>query len=94
MVIVSGKILVRPGKRQAFLELSADAITRARATAGCLDFTVSADLIEPDRVNVYEAWESEDALLRFREEGPSTAMLSLIVGAEVARHRVESSGPA
>lgn len=94
MFIVSGMIFVRPGKRQKLLSLSADAITKARATAGCVDFAVSADPIEADRVNVYEAWESEDALPRFRGEGPSKRMLSLIVGAEVARDRVASSGPA
>ena len=94
MIIVSGKIFVRPGKRQEFLALSSEAIVKARKTAGCLDFTVSADLVEPDRVNVYEAWEAEDALLRFRGQGPSKEILSLIVGAEVARHLVASSGAA
>ena len=94
MIIVAGKIFVRPGTRQEFLALSAEAIVKARKTAGCLDFTVSADLIEPDRVNVYEAWETEETLLRFRAQGPGKEILSLVVGAEVARHLVASSGAA
>jgi hypothetical protein len=31
---------------------------------------VAADPIEPDRVNIYEEWESEEALLTFRGAGP------------------------
>lgn len=94
MVIVSGKILVRTGKRQEFLSLSSDAIIKARQTPGCLDFVVAADPIESDRVNVYEAWETEEALLRFRGQGPTKDITSLISSAEVARHLVASTGPA
>jgi len=35
------------------------------------DFVVSADPLEPDRVNVYEQWESDAELEAFRGEGPS-----------------------
>lgn len=94
MVIVSGRIFVRSDKRQEFLSLSSDAIVKARQTPGCLDFVVAADPVEPDRVNVYEAWETEEALLRFRGQGPANEITALITGAEVARHMVASTGPA
>ena len=94
MIIVSGKLYVRPGERENFLTRSAAAVLQARRTNGCLDFIVAADPVEPDRVNVYEEWESEDALLRFRGDGPGDELSSNIVRAKVARHIVASSGPA
>ena len=94
MIIVSGRMTIRPGERTAFLAASRDATEAARRTAGCRDFIVAADPLEDDRVNVYEEWESEDALLAFRGGGPDTGMADLIVDAHVRRHAVSSSGPA
>jgi quinol monooxygenase YgiN len=93
MLIVSGRIYLRPGTRERFLASSAEAIVQARAFAGCRDFVVAADPLEPDRVNVYEEWESEAALLAFRGSGPEADLSSSIVRAAVARHVVASSGP-
>lgn len=93
MLIVSGRIYLRPGARDRFLAASAAAVVQARAARGCRDFVVAADPLEPDRVNVYEEWESEEALLRFRGAGPDSEMTSSIVRAEVARHVIASSGP-
>ena len=94
MIIVSGRIYVRPGARENFLTRSAAAMVQARRTNSCLDFVVSADPVESDRVNVYEEWESEEALLRFRGDGPGEDLSSSIVRAKVARHVVASTGPA
>ena len=94
MIIVSGRIYVRPGARENFLIRSAAAVVPARRTNGCLDFVVAADPVESDRVNVYEEWESEEALLRFRGDGPGEDLSSSIVRAKVARHIIASTGPA
>lgn len=94
MIIVSGWILVKPGQRDAFLAASRPAITQARVAPGCRDFTVAADLLEPDRVNVYEEWDSGAELLAFRDSGPDDDLSAMIARARVARHVVASSGPA
>jgi quinol monooxygenase YgiN len=94
MLIVSGRIYVRPGARQAFLTSSLAAVAQARSARGCRDFVVAADPMEPDRVNVYEEWESEEALITFRGAGPDHDVSSSIVRADVSRHIVLSSGPA
>ena len=93
MIIVSGRIYLRPGARPNFLTSSAEAIVQARSSAGCRDFVVAEDPIEPDRVNVYEEWESEEKLLAFRGDGPDQDLSSSIVRAEVSRHVVSFSGP-
>jgi quinol monooxygenase YgiN len=90
MIIVSGRIHVRSGARDRFLALSAAAIVRARRTTGCYDFVVAADPIEPDRVNVYEEWESQEALARFRGDGPGDELSAYIVRAQVAERTVPS----
>lgn len=94
MIIVAGKIYVRAEEREAFVTASAQAVALARRTPGCRDFVVAADPLEPDRVNVYEEWETEQALMAFRGDGPDDGMSAAIVRAEVAQHIVASSGPA
>jgi quinol monooxygenase YgiN len=93
VLIISGRIYVRPGTREKFVASSAEAVVQARAFPGCRDFIVAADPIETDRVNTYEEWDSEEALLAFRGAGPDSALSSIIVRAQVARHVVSSSGP-
>lgn len=94
MIIVSGHIQVAAGRRDEFLAASRQAIVAARSAPGCRDFVVAADPLEPDRVNVYEEWESEPELAAFRGAGPGAELGSMIVRARVLRHHVSSSGPA
>ncbi len=94
MLIVSGNIRVREGAREAFLAASREAMEAARKAPGCRDFVVAADPLEPDRVNVYEEWEGEAALLKFRGDGPSADLSSAISSADVRRHVISASGPA
>ncbi len=91
MIIISGRIYVRPGSRDDFLRRSADAIVQARGTAGCQDFVVAADPLESDRVNVYEEWESKEALTVFRGGGPGDDLSASIVRTSVSEHVVPSS---
>ncbi len=46
-------------------------VEQARGAAGCLDFAISADLIDPGRINIFERWESQAAVDAFRSSGPS-----------------------
>lgn len=94
MIIVSGRIRVASGQRDAFLDASSEAIVLARRAPGCRDFVVAADPLEHDRVNVYEEWDSEAELEAFRGAGPEPDLAVDIVDAEVSRHHVASSGPA
>lgn len=88
MIIVAGHIRVAEGNRTAFLEGSAEAVRLARSESACLDFTVSADVVDPERVNVYERWVDRSALMAFRGDGPSDALNELIIGAEVQEFKV------
>jgi quinol monooxygenase YgiN len=39
-------------------------VERARAAAGCPDCAVAAGPIDPGRVNIFERWESQEAVDR------------------------------
>lgn len=94
MIVVSGRIYVKPSQRNAFLVSARGAVALARGAPGCFDFVVAADPLESDRINVYEEWQSESKLEAFRGAGPDSDLVSLILRAEVLRHHIVSSGPA
>jgi quinol monooxygenase YgiN len=92
MVIVGGHIVVDPEQRDAYLSGCAEVVRQARRTAGCLDFALSADVIEPGRVNVFERWESTAAVEAFRGSGPSDEQGAAITAASVAEYDVADEG--
>jgi quinol monooxygenase YgiN len=59
-------------------------VEQARQAPGCLDFALSADLLDPGRINVFERWESPAAVEAFRGSGPSDDQSAAIVAASVA----------
>ena len=91
MIIVSGAIYVDEPNRHAYLDGCREVIAAARVAAGCLDFHLTADPLEPGRINVYEQWESVDAVEAFRRSGPSAEQAAAIRDAQVFQHEVASS---
>jgi quinol monooxygenase YgiN len=88
MVIVAGHIVVDPHQRDDYLSGCVEVVRQARRTAGCLDFALSADLLEPGRVNIFERWESQAAVEAFRGSGPSDDQGAAIVAASVAEYDI------
>jgi quinol monooxygenase YgiN len=62
MVIVGGTFVVDPAQRESFLASRHDAMRASRAEPGCLEYTLSADPIDPSRVVLFERWASQEAL--------------------------------
>ncbi|MET9336568.1 antibiotic biosynthesis monooxygenase family protein [Nonomuraea sp. NPDC003804] len=94
MVIISGKLYVAADARDAYLADCREVMEQARSAPGCFDFALSPDLLEPDRINVYERWETDEDLERFRGEGPSGAQTAQIRAAKVSRYRISAIEPA
>ena len=88
-IVVAGKIFTKESDRDAFLTASKEAVALARKTEGCLDFAVSADLIEKNRVNIFELWASVRKLEKFRGDGPSNDLSSLIEKADIVQYEVD-----
>ena len=66
MLIVAGRLVVAPDGRQTYLASCVDVVEQARSAAGCLDFMISADLVDPARINIFERWEWQAAVEAFR----------------------------
>ncbi len=96
MLIVAGHLRVAAHERAAYLELAKTATALAREAPGCLEFVQAPDPIEADRIVIYERWESEQALLAFRNWDPEPAPTRLpeVLGADVLRYEISSFGPA
>ena len=90
MLIVAGYVVVDPVQRDSYLEDCRAVVRQARTSPGCLDFAISADLIEPDRIDIFERWESRLALEKFRGSGPSDEQQGSIVSASVCEYDVGS----
>jgi quinol monooxygenase YgiN len=88
MIIVAGHLRVARRDRDAFLARSREAVALARGAAGCEDFVVAADPLDPERVNVYERWSDRAALHAFRGEGPDAALTEVILSADVREFEV------
>jgi quinol monooxygenase YgiN len=90
MLIVAGYLVVDPLQRDSYLDDCRAVVGQARKSLGCLDFAISADLVEPDRIDIFERWESRVALDEFRGSGPSDGQQGSIVSASVCEYDVGS----
>jgi len=90
LIIVAGSLHVEPSDRDRYLAEAVDVARLARAAPGCLDFVQAADQLDPTRINVYERWESDDDLHRFRTAGGPPLELPPLQGASVRKYRISS----
>jgi quinol monooxygenase YgiN len=91
LVIVSGWLRVRPEGRAAYLDGCREVTIAARAAAGVIDFHLTPDPIEDDRINIFEQWESVEAVEAFRGSGTSDEQNAVIVAAHVEQHEIAST---
>ena len=93
MVIVAGHIVVEPEQREAYLVGCKGVVEQARRAPGCLDFAITADLVDPGRVNIFERWETQAAVGVFRGSGPSDEQSAAMLSASVAEYDVVDMRP-
>ena len=93
MMIVAGLIRVRPDQRETYLATCVEVVEQARAAAGCLDYVIGPDLVESDRINIFERWESRAAVAAFRGDGPSDEQSAAMTGASVAEYEIGETRP-
>ena len=61
-IVISAQIDVDPAGREAALKSARPWIAGALGQPGCIHYDRSADLDKPTRINVFEEWESAEAL--------------------------------
>ena len=62
MVIVAGSFEIKPDERDEFLAGRLDSMRASRSEPGCLEYTMSADPIDPGRVVLFERWADQASL--------------------------------
>jgi quinol monooxygenase YgiN len=67
MLIIAGYLEVDANHRGEFVAAHQDLLRRGRAAPGCLDLAISADPLNPTRVNNFERWESREHLNAWRK---------------------------
>ncbi|MBY0290828.1 MAG: antibiotic biosynthesis monooxygenase [Mycobacteriaceae bacterium] len=87
-VIVAGHLVVDPQRRDEYLAGCVEVVRQARATAGCRDFALSADLLDAGRINILERWESQASVEEFRGSGVGGEQGAAILAVSVAEYDV------
>ncbi|MBC7633954.1 antibiotic biosynthesis monooxygenase family protein [Aeromicrobium sp.] len=93
MIIIAGHLRVAPNERDQYLLAVKDVALQARGAPGCFDFVQSADPVDSDRINIYERWDSDGALMSFRTSGSDESepqTLPAVLGANVAKYRISA----
>ena len=93
MIIIAGSLRVAPEDRDRYLAAVSGVAVLARAAPGCLDFVQAPDPIDDDRITIFERWESDEDLQRFRTSGDPDAPapdVPDVLSAEVRKYRIAS----
>ena len=93
MVIVAGHITVDPEQRESYLAGCMSVVEKARRADGCLDFAITADLLDPGRVNLFERWESQAAVKAFRKRAPRNRSGAAMLSVSVAEYDIADVRP-
>lgn len=88
MLIIAGHLVISASERDSYVADCVPVVEAARAAAGCLDFSITADTLDTTRVCIYERWQNEEQLLAFRGSGPNEEQQAAIVDADVKRYLI------
>lgn len=91
MIIVAGHITVDPEQRESHLAGSAGIVEKARRADGCLDFAMTADPLDPGRLNLFERWQSEAALKAFRKRARRSKRAAPMLSGSVEEYEIAES---
>ena len=93
MVIVAGHVTVDPERRESHLAAFRSVVETARQADGCLDFAIAADSVDPARVNLFERWESKEAVTKFRRRGHRNTQRTAPLSVSVAEYDIADVRP-
>lgn len=96
MLIVAGTLEVDPSSRDDFINSRKAAMLASRAEPGCIAYVFSVDPIELGRVQLFERWESKEALAAHLAGQRSTAPPSAdipILSTDILQYEIADMGP-
>ncbi len=96
-VILQGVFSIDPDERDRFVEASIDAMRSSRREAGCLEYVIAADPVDPERAVLSERWESMDHLQQHltqqRNAAPGRTSRPVPRNVEIMLYEVATSRP-
>lgn len=96
MLILAGEFEVDPTRRDEFLAGREDMMRISRSEPGNHHYIWSADPVDPNKVFLFECWETKEALhahmvaLQSRPPAPGS---DIIVSGEVLQYDIAKVGP-
>ena len=68
MIIIAGHELLDAEKRDSIVDAHRSLVLRAREFDGCLHVAITADSVDPERINSVEVWRDAEALEQWRAQ--------------------------
>lgn len=92
-IVIAGWYTVDPDLRDDVVASFRDLVQRARRAPGCLDLAITADPIDPSRINNFELWRSQLELDAWRAVANPPEPIARMRQVEVWKHVIKQSGP-
>ena len=93
MVIIAGDYKVDADRRDDVVAAFRDLVSRARAVDGCIHVAITADSVDPDRINNAEVWRDAEALEAWRAVANAPEMDVEMRDVRVVRYDATDGGP-
>lgn len=68
IIIIAGYELVDAAQRDSIVAAHCDLVTRARGFDGCVHVAITADCVDPERINSAEVWRDAETMERWRAQ--------------------------
>ena len=97
-IVIAGEVELAAGSRERALEGAQPLIAQALAQPGCRHYAWSASPAHPDRVHVFEEWDSQEELAAHLKGPAYMGMIQHLSGigivkAETRKYGVSQTGP-
>ena len=80
-------------RRDEVVENFKDLVLLARSAPGCLDFAITADPVDSNRINNFEFWQSAKHLNSWRAVSNPPKEITPMLRMEVRKHVIQQSRP-
>jgi quinol monooxygenase YgiN len=92
MIIIAGYELVDAEERDKYVAAHRDLVSRAREFDGCIHVAITADSVDPERINSVEVWRDAEVMDEWRKQANAPAMEEP-KHMEVKRYDATDGGP-
>src|SRR5690625_7462214 len=92
-VITAGHYRVDRQHRDNLIATFEDLVTRARGAEGAIHIAITADSVDPERVNVLEVWRDSEALDQWRERANGPELELEMRDMQIKRYDAYEGGP-